>query len=105
MSNKQEDSQKVETVTLKARGLVDGNIICLGNKNLIVFKGDDGEFFFKDLRSEAEFVLFNEYEEDTGVRALIELETSNLVYNHLQQQIKVIVLSTMIVDITGKNIL
>ena len=88
-------------VTPKTRTIVDGNIICLGNKNLIVHLTMKNKFIFKDMRSGTEFTLKQKDKNNsTGVYELVNKETKLSLRNHKAVIVKVVVLGDLIEDVT-----
>jgi hypothetical protein len=88
---------------LKTRSLTEGNIICIGSKNLIIHRDDLRDFYFKELRSGLNLVLSMEGDVDTGVYSIMDEISGKFLRNNQANKVRLIILGDEIVDITDKK--
>lgn len=85
----------------KTRTIIDGNIINLGNKNLVVHLTMKNKFIFKDIRGGKEFILKQKNKLDsTGIYELVDKDTKLSLRNNKAVVVEVIVLGDLLEDIT-----
>lgn len=88
-----------QKATAEPRPVIDGNIVCLGNKNFtMTLEGED--VVLTAFRSNEQYVMSPVPGDDTGIYEIVHIDSGLSLRNFYAHQVRVLLLGGLFLEVT-----